>query len=131
MVDVRNLKQSVTIKASPVEVYDTLVDPERHAAFSGAEAEMDPKPGGVFTAYGGDLEGRVLELTRGRRIVLAWRSRGWPKGHYSIADFSFKKVAGGTRLEFAQYGIPVGDFADIRSGWKDYYWTPMKQYLEE
>lgn len=131
MVTVKNLKQSVTIKASPKEVYDLLVDPAQHAEFTGGAAEFDPRPGGKFSAYDGDLGGRVIELEPGRRILLAWRSSGWPKGHYSLADFSLKKVAGGTRLDFEQYGIPTTDFADIRSGWKQYYWQPMKQYLEE
>jgi uncharacterized protein YndB with AHSA1/START domain len=37
---VKNLRQSVTIRASPHDVYTTLVDPKEHAKFSGAAARI-------------------------------------------------------------------------------------------
>jgi len=127
---VKNLRQTVTFKSAPKEVYEALVDPEVHELFTGDSAELDPRVGGRFRHYGGSLEGVVVDLEKDRRIVLAWRSTGWPKGHYSIAQFLLAKVAGGTRLTFEQFGIPAGDFADIADGWKTYYWAPLKHYLE-
>jgi activator of HSP90 ATPase len=127
----KNLRQVVTIHADPATVYRTLLDPEEHATFTGAAADLTPRPGGTFSHYDGSLEGIVVALEKDRRIVLAWRSNDWPKGHYSIADFHLAKSRGGTRLTFSQYGIPSADFADIRDGWRQYYWTPLKQYLEE
>ncbi len=127
---VKNLRQSVTIRASPHDVYTTLVDPKEHAKFSGGAARMAAKPGGHFSHYDGSLEGVVVHLEKDRRIVLAWRSTGWPEGHYSIADFLLTKVGKGTRLDFAQYGIPASDFADISDGWRRSYWAPLKTYLE-
>ena len=127
---VKNLRQSVTIRASPHDVYTTLVDPKEHAKFSGGSARMVAKPGGRFAHYDGSLEGIVVDLEKDRRIVLAWRSTGWPKGHFSIAEFVLTQVAGGTRLDFSQFGIPASDFADISEGWRQYYWEPLKTYLE-
>ncbi|MGA8275911.1 MAG: SRPBCC domain-containing protein [Thermoplasmata archaeon] len=127
---VKNLRQTVTIRASPHEVYETLVNPKEHAKFSGAAARMVAKPGGHFSHYDGSLEGVVVHLEKDHRIVLAWRSTGWPQGHFSIADFLLTKVGGGTRLEFSQFGIPTSDFADISDGWRQYYWAPLKSYLE-
>jgi activator of HSP90 ATPase len=127
---VKNLSQRVTFKAPPKTVYEALVDPKIHATFTGETARMDPKVGGRFEHYGGSLSGVVLVLEPGRRIVLAWRSSGWPAGHYSIAQFELLRVAGGTRLKFDQYGIPAGDYQDIADGWKTYYWAPLKEYLE-
>jgi activator of HSP90 ATPase len=127
---VKNLRQTVTIGASPHAVYTTLVNPKEHAKFSGAEARLDPRPGGRFSHYDGSLVGVVVHLQKDRRIVLAWRSTGWPDGHYSIADFRLSPVGKGTRLEFCQYGIPSSDFADIADGWRQYYWAPLKTYLE-
>ncbi|MCI4372284.1 MAG: SRPBCC domain-containing protein [Thermoplasmata archaeon] len=129
-VAVKNLRQSVTIRSSPHHVYTTLVDAKEHAKFSGAAARLVAKPGGRFSHYDGSLEGFVVHLEKDRRIVLAWRSSGWPAGHYSIAQFVLTKVAGGTRLEFSQFGIPASDFASISDGWRQYYWAPLKEYLE-
>src|SRR4029077_8132986 len=110
----------------PRSVYQALVDPTRHSAFTGAPAEMKAAPGGAFSHYAGSLSGFVVALEPDRRIVLAWRADSWPAGAYSIAQFVLRKVANGTRLEFDQFGIPAGDFADIRQGWKTYYWEPLK-----
>lgn len=126
----KNLSQSVTLRAKPKDVYELLVDPKKHAKFSRAAAKMDARPGGRFTHYDGSLEGFVVDLEPNRRIVLAWRSTGWARGAYSIAEFTLTPVATGTRLHFRQYGIPTDDFEGIRDGWRTYYWKPMKEYLE-
>jgi len=128
---VKNLRQTVTMKATPNAVFDALVDPVGHARFTGEPAKISARAGTAFTLYGRSLTGFVIAAVRGRHLVLAWRSEGWPKGHYSIAQFVFAKVRGGTRITFEQFGIPAGDFPDIREGWKQYYWEPLRHYLED
>jgi len=127
---VKNLRQTLTLKATPNDVYDALVNPVQHARFTGAAAKISAKVGTAFSLWDRSLTGIVVATERGRRLVLAWRSEGWPKGHYSIAQFVFTKVRGGTRLTFEQFGIPASDYADIREGWKQYYWEPLRTYLE-
>ncbi len=127
---VKNLRQTVTMKATPNAVYDALVDPVQHARFSGGAAKISSRVGSVFSLYDRSLTGIVVAAERGHRLVLAWRSEGWPKGHYSIVQFVLDKVRGGTRITFEQYGIPTFDYSDIRDGWKRSYWTPLRQYLE-
>jgi uncharacterized protein YndB with AHSA1/START domain len=36
-----------------------------------------------------------------------------------------------SRLTFTQTGVPDEHYEDIKQGWKDYYWGPMKQMLEK
>lgn len=127
---VKNLRQTLTLKATPNDVYDALVNPVQHARFTGAAAKISAKVGTAFSLWDRSLTGIVVATERGRRLVLAWRSEGWPKGHYSIAQFVFTKVRGGTRLTFEQFGIPASDYADIREGWKQYYWEPLRTYFE-
>lgn len=128
---VNNLRQTATVAGSPHDVFELLVDSEMHAMFSGASAELERKAGGKFSHYDGSLTGFVLDLKKDRRIVLAWRSSGWPEGSYSIAQFNLKKVKGGTQIEFLQYGIPSSDFKDISEGWRQYYWAPIKAYFQK
>jgi len=130
-MSVRDLRQTVHIKASPHEVFESLVDPREHAKFTGASAKLERRIGGKFAHWDNSLQGVVVDLKKDSRIVLAWRSTGWPEGHFSIAQFDLTPARGGTRLVFSQYGIPADDFADIRDGWKQYYWTPLKAYYEE
>jgi activator of HSP90 ATPase len=127
----KTIRQSVTFKVSPHAVYEALMDSEKHARFTGAGADISREVGGKFTAYDGSLEGDNLELVPDARIVQSWRSDDWPERHYSRATFSLKKIEGGTRLTFTQTGVPEEFYEDVKEGWIDYYWEPMKRLLEK
>ena len=127
----KNIRQSVTFKASPNEVYEALMDSRRHTKFTGEKAKISRKIGGEFIAYGGYIEGTNLDLAPDKKIVQLWRGSDWPKGHYSKTTFVFRKVKDGTRLTFTQTGVPDQYYDDIKQGWRDFYWAPMKKMLEK
>jgi len=129
-VKTKNIRQSVTFKASPHEVYEALMDSRRHAKLTGEKARVSRKIGGKLMAYGGYIEGANLDLVPDKKIVQLWRGSDWPKGHYSKATFALRKVKGGTRLTFTQTGVPAQYYEDIKQGWRDFYWAPMKKMLE-
>ena len=124
------IKQIVTFKATPHAIYEALMDEKKHGAFTGGEAKISRKIGGKFSIYSGDIEGVNLELVPDQKIMQSWRYDDWPEGHYSTATFALEPTMKGTRLTFTQTGIPDDKYADIKQGWKDYYWGPMKQMLE-
>jgi activator of HSP90 ATPase len=126
----RTIRQQVTFKASPTEVYEALMDEKKHARFTGAKASISRLVGGKFKSWDGYIEGINLELVPGKKIVQHWRDSDWPAGHYSRATFSLTPIKGGTRLNFTQSGVP-GDLAEeTSSGWREYYWQPMKAMLD-
>jgi activator of HSP90 ATPase len=127
----RTIRQSVTFQVNPHEVYEALMDSRKHAKFTGERARISRRIGGRFIAYNGYIEGANLNLAADKRIVQSWRGSDWPKNHYSRATFSLKKVKNGTRLTFTQRGVPDQYYHDIRQGWRDYYWKPMKEMLEK
>jgi activator of HSP90 ATPase len=127
----KTIRQTVTIKASPHVVYETLMDSRKHAAFSRMPARISRKPGGRFTAYGPYLSGVNLELISDKKIVQFWRSRNWPPFHYSTVTFALEKVKGGTRLSFTQVGVPDDDYRAKKRGWIRSYWEPIKAMLEK
>ncbi|HEY3246925.1 MAG TPA: SRPBCC family protein [bacterium] len=122
----KTIRQSVTVKATPARIYGMLMDATQHARLTGGKATISRKVGGRFTAFDGYAEGVNLELRPGKKIVQSWRASDWPANHYSKATFALKKVPGGTRVEFTQTGVPNNQFASIKQGWIDYYWTPLK-----
>ena len=130
-METKTLKQSVTIKATPHDVYEALMDSKKHAEFTGGKASISRKVGGKFTAFDGYSEGTNVELEPDKKIVQSWRAEDWPEGHYSQATFALAKVAGGTKLTFTHVDVPADQYDDIAKGWKDYYWTPMKKMLEK
>jgi activator of HSP90 ATPase len=127
----KTIKQSVTFKASPHEVYQALMDSRKHSKFTGGKASIGKKKGARFTAYDGYIEGIILDLVADQKIVQSWRGSDWPNGHYSEATFSLKQVDDGTLLELSQTGVPDQFYEDISQGWYDFYWTPMKEMLEK
>lgn len=127
----KTIRQSVTFKASPHEVYEALMDSKKHSEFTGSEVQMSRNVGSEFSVYSGDIHGINLDLVPDQKIVQSWRYSDWPENHYSKATFSLKKVPSGTRLTFSQTGVPEEFYDDISQGWRDYYWEPMKEMLEK
>ena len=130
-MNTKTIRQSVTFRASPHEVYETIMDPKKHSELTGSKARINNKVGGKFSIYDGDIEGVNLELVPDQKIVQSWRYSDWPEGHYSRATFELKKVSQGTQLTFIQTEVPEEHYEDIAQGWHDYYWTPMKEMLEK
>ena len=129
-METRTIRQTVTFKADPRNVYEMIMDSKKHTELAGDRAKISRKSGGKFNV-GDYIEGANLELIPDERIVQTWRYSDWPQGHYSKATFSFKAVEGGTRLTFTQSDVPAEFYKDIRQGWIDYYWTPMKEMLKK
>lgn len=130
-MDTRNIRQTVTFKAEPHEVYEALMDSKKHSRFTGDKAVISRDVGGKFSAFDGYCEGVNLELVPDEKIVQTWRASDWQAGHYSRVTFSLKKIQTGTRLTFTQTGVPAEHYDDISQGWRDYYWAPMKEMLEK
>jgi activator of HSP90 ATPase len=127
-----SIHQVVTFKATPQRVYRALMNSKEHEAFTAnGKAKISSRVGGTFSAHGGYVIGRNIELKPGKRIVQAWRVKGMPESVYSIVRFEFKKVRGGTRLIFDQTGLPPKHVGHLSSGWKARYWRPLKAYLEK
>jgi activator of HSP90 ATPase len=130
-MNTKTVRQTITFKAPPHDVYEALMDSKKHSKFTGDKASISRKVGGKFSAFDGYSEGTNLELIPDNKIVQAWRASDWPEGHYSQVAFTFKEIPGGTRLLFTQTGVPEGQFDDISQGWRDYYWAPLKEMLEK
>jgi activator of HSP90 ATPase len=124
----KTIRQSVTFKASPHEVYEALMDSSKHSQFTGAEADISREVGGTFAIFGGGLSGTNLELIPDKKIVQSWRAstESWPEDHYSTVTFVLEEVEDGTHLTFVQTGVPDEAYDSIDEGWGKYYWTPMK-----
>jgi activator of HSP90 ATPase len=130
MASLKNLKQSVSIKATPKEVYDAFMDSKMHSKFTRASSKLSKKVGGKFSVWNGYATGENLVLIPEKKIIQTWRASDWPSGHYSKISLALQKTSKGTKLNFEQKGIPPGFFFEIKQGWIDYYWKPLKEMLE-
>ena len=120
---------SEVIPASPRAVYDAWLDSRAHSKMTGAQATASKKLGGDFSAWDGYATGKNLELVPGERIVQSWRTSDFaaddPDSRITV---SLKPVEGGTKVTLLHSRLPDGR-GDFKSGWRDYYFAPMKAYF--
>jgi activator of HSP90 ATPase len=124
------IHQEVDFKAPATRIYEALLDAKEFSAFTGAAAEIQRQAGGPFKLFGGQIEGRNIELVPNRRIVQAWREPSWPAGYYSLVKFEVMEHAGGSRIVFDQTGIKEEDWKHLSEGWATHYWEPLRKYLK-
>ena len=130
-METKTIGQVVVIPAPPVEVYEALMDSERHSQFTGGAARISRSVGGSFTAME-SLRGKNLELVPGQKIVQTWQCAydGWPSDHFSTLTIRLEPIEGGTLLELTQTEVPAACFRGISEAWHKYYWQPLKKMLQ-
>jgi activator of HSP90 ATPase len=118
--------------AKPQQVYDALVDPRKHAEFTGAKATGQAKAGAKFTAWDGYIFGKHLVLEPGKRLLQEWSTTDWPAGAGpSQLEWTFRTKGDGTEVTLTQTEVPEHQAALYSEGWIDYYWEPLKLYFED
>jgi len=125
--DTTTIRQTVAFGASPEQVYEVLMDSQKHESLSGEKAKISREVGGAFKAWGEHISGFNLVLQPGRKIVQAWRAHDWWADHYSIATFDLRKVDDGTELRFTQIGVPPHRYEGHSRGWIETYWQPPEK----
>jgi len=124
------IEQTVFFKAPPNEVYDALLDAEKHSKFTGSPATTNSTVGAEFTAWDGYITGKNLELVKNKKIVQEWMTTEWPEGYpASTLKLTLTAKKGGTELTLVHSNVPAEQVAEYTSGWKESYWDPLKAYL--
>ncbi len=124
------IRQVELIDATPDEVYEAYVDPEKHSEFTGSPAKGAPRVGGRFTAWDGYISGKFLELEKGKKVVHEWKTTEWPPGYPpSVVELTFKAKGKRTVLTMVHSKAPAEQAESYAEGWTDYYWEPLKRYF--
>lgn len=138
------IHQEVDFKVSRKRVYEALTDAKQFnkvvmlsaamqsgMAPAGKPVEMSPEAGGAFSAFGGHITGRHVELLPTERIVQAWRVASWGPGQYSIVRFELVEQGSGMKLVFDHTGFPPDQRDHLAEGWKANYWEPLEKYFAQ
>ena len=126
----QSFKISTALPATPKQVYKAWLSSEEHTAFTGEAAEVDPKVGGRFVAFGDYIKGTNLELRPNKKIIQAWRTTEFSADHKdSRLEITLEEIKGGTKLTLSHTAIPDGRADSYRDGWKNFYFKPMKKYF--
>jgi len=126
------IRQSVFINAPPEKVYNAMLNPRKHAEFTGSPATSNSRVGGKFTAWGEYITGKHIQLVKSSKIVQEWKTTEWPEGYPpSRLQFTFSAKGAGTELKMVHSDVPAEQVAKYREGWVDSYWNPLKEYFAE
>jgi activator of HSP90 ATPase len=127
-----SIRLSTTLIADPEDVYDAWISGKRHAEMTGSAATSEKRKGGSFTAWGGYISGKHLELGPGTRILQTWRTTEFPSNAPdSRLEVRLSKVPRGTQITLLQSGIPDGQGEMYTEGWQDHYFDPMNEYFRK
>jgi len=126
------IEQTLFFKASPGQVYDALLDPEKHSEFTGSRATTSDRVGAEFEAWDGYISGKNIELVKNKKIVQDWETTEWPEGYpRSRLVFTLVPKRGGTELRMVQTRVPASEVEKYSEGWHESYWEPLSAYLEK
>ncbi len=126
------IQQTVVLPSPPGRLFDMYLDPKEHAAFTGGEVVISPKPGSEFKAFNNMLSGQMLLVVPKRMIVQTWRSIHFgPDDLDSILTLTFHEDAAGGRIELVHVNVADRDAAQVNEGWENFYWKPWRRYLEQ
>lgn len=121
---------STVLPADPVRVYTAWLTSEQHSAMTGGAAEIDPRVGGVYSAWDGYITGVTLALEPNQRIVQSWRTVEFPfDAPDSRLEIVLEAIEGGTQLTLKHTSLPDDQVDSYQSGWVDNYFEPMKRYF--
>lgn len=126
-LDVRTLKMAVEFQCNANDLYNALTKTEMVTAFTKAGAKVEAFRGGEFHLYGGNVHGKFEELVPEKKILLTWRLKSWPSGHYSNVLIELEELQNCTQLKLKQTGIPAAEYDTMKKNWYRYYWHSIKQ----
>jgi uncharacterized protein YndB with AHSA1/START domain len=118
-----DLVREIMVDASPATIFEYLTSPSKIVEWHGTEAELDPRPGGVYRVNVTGREyvrGEVIELIPDRSLVFTW---GWedmpsvPPGA-STVEISLKPDGDGTLVRLTHRDLPQNMRAFHRLGWE-------------
>jgi uncharacterized protein YndB with AHSA1/START domain len=126
MTDDGMIEVSVHVAAQPETVFPYFIDPGRYVQWMGADATLEPVPGGSYRVRireGIEAAGEFVEVDPPRRLVFTW---GWTHDH-AVPPGSTRVVItlhaenGGTRVILRHYDLPGDEQRDHhRKGWEVY-----------
>ncbi len=121
---------SCTLPASPEAVYDAWLDSAGHSAMTGARARIGKGVGAFYSAWDGYIIGKTLELVPPRRIVQSWRTTDFADDdHDSTVAIELEATKAGALLTLAHTGVPDDQTDYEKTGWREFYFSPMKAYF--
>jgi uncharacterized protein YndB with AHSA1/START domain len=131
----RTVEKELFIAAAPDRVYRAFTDKGELERWFVTEAQIDPRPGGIFNLYWKEnhVPGQIVALDPPRRMVFTWDDG--PKYGVTTCSIDFEPHNDGTLLRLTHTGFGDGDNWDdlyngVNGGWTEEL-ENLRRWLEE
>jgi uncharacterized protein YndB with AHSA1/START domain len=122
------VRREIQIAAPPATVFAFLTDPEKIVSWMGAEATIEPQPGGLYLVKGVGERARVArgafrEVVPIHRLAdsFGWEGRDETPPGSSLIEIDLIDRDGGTLLRMTHSGLPnEAQCASHERGWAHY-----------
>jgi activator of HSP90 ATPase len=122
----KNLTQKVTLNGPVQMIFQTFLDKDRLSAFTQSETHVEPKVGGAFRLFSGNVTGEFVEIESEKKIVQKWRFSDWKPDVYSTVTLTFEASSSQTTIRLSQTNIPADDLSRTKEGWNRFYWNNFR-----
>ena len=120
------LVREIMIDATPETIWPFLTEPGKHVEWDGTQAELDPRPGGVYRVL---VAGRFQSAGEYREVVpmtkvaftFGWEQEGHPipPGSTTV-EITLHAEGDKTRVRLVHRGLPDDTVGDHGNGWAHY-----------
>ncbi len=127
----KTIVQKIFFKnTTPSALYDLYMNAKKHSMIAGGPVKITAKEGTKYSARGGYISGKNLQLVKDKAIVQTWRALGWDKDDVdSIFIINLEPKGKDVVLHAVHANLPDKHAGHIDKGWHDHYWNPWKQHL--
>lgn len=130
-----SLRLEETFLCRPQDLFECFTQVPRLSAFTQSPATSEPRPGGAFSWFAGNITGTFVEVDAPSRLVLDWRFSSWADGCASRVEVALKETEPGTTvLSLSQDRIPEEDRfgnhdvkTQVEVGWRERVFRPVRQ----
>lgn len=125
-----DLKLTFQLSASPQRVLELLTNAALVRKWSGSDAVIEAKEGGEFAMFDGWVTGKVTKVGT-KELGYTWKTSDWSaETKESEVLYTLESRDGGTKITVHHSGLPTEDeAASHRSGWTDYFFDPLEDYI--
>jgi uncharacterized protein YndB with AHSA1/START domain len=120
------LVREIMIDATPDTIWPFLTEAERYVEWEGTQAELDPRPGGIYRVLvAGEHQsaGEFVEVVPNERLVFTfgWEQEGNPiTPGSSTIEITLHPEGTKTRLRLVHRGLPEDAVEPHIHGWTHY-----------